>query len=73
MRSLREGFRRHLDTTPLAYLRSVRLSLVRRDLVAVAEGRALDNVTDVALRWGFTHLARFSGYYREAYGETPHA
>lgn len=71
VRSLREGFRRHLGTTPLAYLRSVRLSLVRRDLLAVAEGRAPGNVTDVALRWGFTHLGRFTGYYRQTYGETP--
>ncbi|MGE7388177.1 AraC family transcriptional regulator [Streptomyces sp. NPDC004126] len=71
VQSLREGFRRHLSTTPLAYLRSVRLTRVRRDLVAVAEGQAQGNVTDVALRWGFTHLGRFTGYYREAYGETP--
>ncbi|MFJ7961382.1 AraC family transcriptional regulator [Streptomyces sp. NPDC096319] len=68
---LREGFRKHLNTTPLAYLRSVRLTHVRRDLVAIAEGRAPGNVTDVALRWGFTHLGRFTGHYREAYGETP--
>ncbi|MFJ8010925.1 helix-turn-helix transcriptional regulator [Streptomyces sp. NPDC096339] len=71
VQSLREGFRRHLNTTPLAYLRSVRLALVRRDLVAVAEGRAPGNVTGVALRWGFTHLGRFTGYYRATYGETP--
>ncbi|WP_251056104.1 AraC family transcriptional regulator [Streptomyces sp. ISL-94] len=71
VRSLREGFQRHLATTPLAYLRSVRLNLVRRDLLAVAEGRAAGNVTDVALRWGFTHLGRFTGYYRATYGETP--
>ncbi|MFJ8013906.1 AraC family transcriptional regulator [Streptomyces sp. NPDC096339] len=71
VQSLREGFRRHLNTTPLAYLRSVRLTFVRRDLVAVAEGRAPGNVTDVALRWGFTHLGRFTGYYRATYGETP--
>ncbi|WP_185899415.1 AraC family transcriptional regulator [Streptomyces sp. WAC07061] len=71
VQSLREGFRRHLDTTPLAYLRGVRLMRVRRDLVAVAEGRATGNVTGVALRWGFTHLGRFTGYYREAYGEAP--
>ncbi len=71
VRSLREGFRRHLQTTPLAYLRDVRLNGVRRDLTAVAEGRAPGNVTDVALRWGFTHLGRFTGHYRAAYGETP--
>ncbi|MFE7183821.1 AraC family transcriptional regulator [Streptomyces erythrochromogenes] len=71
VRSLREGFRRHMDTTPLAYLRSVRLDLARRDLLADAGGRAPQTVTDVALRWGFTHLGRFTGHYRKAYGETP--
>ncbi|MEV8533155.1 AraC family transcriptional regulator [Streptomyces sp. NPDC051211] len=71
VRTLREGFRRHLDTTPLAYLRTVRLGLVRRDLSAVAEGLERGNVTEVALRWGFTHSGRFTAYYRQAYGETP--
>ncbi|MFJ6783360.1 AraC family transcriptional regulator [Streptomyces yangpuensis] len=71
VRSLREGFRRYLDTTPSAYLRGVRLGLVRRDLLAADDGRAGHNVTDVALRWGFTHLGRFTGHYRAAYGETP--
>ncbi|MGW7435046.1 AraC family transcriptional regulator [Streptomyces sp. NPDC054849] len=71
VRSLRDGFRTHLGTTPLAYLRRVRLDLARRDLLAIADGRELGTVTDVALRWGFTHLGRFTGYYREAYGETP--
>ncbi|MEU4730575.1 AraC family transcriptional regulator [Streptomyces sp. NPDC023588] len=71
VRSLREGFRTHMATTPLAYLRSVRLDLARRDLLAVGEGHASKTVTDVALRWGFTHLGRFAGHYRKAYGETP--
>ncbi|WP_404960341.1 AraC family transcriptional regulator [Streptomyces sp. 147326] len=71
VRSLREGFRTHMDTTPLAYLRSVRLDLARRDLLEVAEGHVSQTVTDVALRWGFMHLGRFTGHYRKAYGETP--
>lgn len=71
VRSLREGFRTHMGTTPLAYLRSVRLDLARRDLLAVAEGHVSQTVTDVALRWGFMHLGRFTGHYRKAYGETP--
>ncbi|MFG2342043.1 AraC family transcriptional regulator [Streptomyces yangpuensis] len=70
-RTLRDGFRRHLDTTPLAYLRTVRLGLAHRDLTAVAKGLARGNVTEVALRWGFTHLGRFTAGYRQAYGETP--
>ncbi|MFJ3721518.1 AraC family transcriptional regulator [Streptomyces sp. NPDC090045] len=71
VRSLREGFRTHMGTTPLAYLRTVRLDLARRDLLALADGHASKTVTDVALHWGFTHLGRFAGHYRKAYGETP--
>ncbi len=71
LRSLREGFRAHLATTPLAYLRRVRLDLARRDLLAIADGQALGTVTEVALRWGFVHLGRFTGHYRQTYGETP--
>ncbi|MEV6682742.1 AraC family transcriptional regulator [Streptomyces erythrochromogenes] len=71
VRSLREGFRTHMGTTPLAYLRTVRLDLARRELLALAEGHASKTVTDVALGWGFTHLGRFTGHYRKAYGETP--
>ncbi|AUG80191.1 hypothetical protein CFP65_5493 [Kitasatospora sp. MMS16-BH015] len=71
--SLREGFRTHLGTTPLAHLRRVRLDLAHRDLLTVAEGRAEGTVTDIAGRWGFTHLGRFSAHYRAAYGRSPSA
>jgi Helix-turn-helix domain len=29
------------------------------------------DVTTVALRHGFTHMGRFSGYYQSAFGELP--
>jgi len=28
-------------------------------------------VTDVALKWGFNHLGRFSGFYTRQFGEAP--
>ncbi|WP_051711261.1 AraC family transcriptional regulator [Streptomyces sp. NRRL S-350] len=71
LRTLREGFRRHLDTTPLAYLRRVRLDRAHHDLLAIADGRASGTVTEIACRWGFTHLGRFSADYRRAYGRSP--
>lgn len=71
VRTLREGFRTHLDTTPLAYLRRVRLDRVHQDLTALAAGRATGSVTEVACRWGFTHLGRFSAEYRRVYGRLP--
>ena len=68
-RSLQQGFRRSLDTTPTAYLRTVRLEKAREDLLQAGPGT--DSVTDVATRWGFIHLGRFAASYRAAFGESP--
>jgi AraC-like DNA-binding protein len=61
--------RRELDTTPMAYLRTVRLARAHRDLLD--HGPRQDTVTAVAYRWGFSSTSRFSAYYRETYGVTP--
>lgn len=71
VRALQLAFRTELGLTPMEYLRRVRLDHVHQDLVAIAQGRDEGTVTDVALRWGFTHLGRFSGLYRETYGKLP--
>lgn len=70
VRSLQLAFRRHLDTTPMAHLREVRMARVRRDLVE-ADGSA--GVAEIAARWGFLHQGHFGQAYRRAYGETPGA
>jgi AraC-like DNA-binding protein len=68
VRSLQTGFRHWRSTTPNAFLRQIRLQLVRDQLRrSCGEG----NVTSVALRYGFSHLGRFSAYYRAAFGEVP--
>jgi AraC-like DNA-binding protein len=67
-RSLQLGFRRFLDTTPRAYIQAVRLQQVHGDLIN-EENR--ESVTEVALKWGFTHLSRFSELYRQHYGVSP--
>ncbi|TDC13300.1 AraC family transcriptional regulator [Streptomyces sp. 8K308] len=69
-RALQEAFRQHLDTTPLGYLREVRLRRAHQDLLAAGrDGSA--TVSDVAYRWGFSNLGRFAAYYRERYGQPP--
>ncbi|MFD3698079.1 AraC family transcriptional regulator [Streptomyces sp. NPDC058646] len=68
-RALQYAFRRHLGTTPTAYLRRVRLALAHADLVAADPSR--DTVTAIANRWGFPHQGRFSAAYRAAYGAPP--
>jgi AraC-like DNA-binding protein len=68
LRSLQAGFRQWRDTTPSAYLRKVRLQLVRDELL---RSGAQANVTAIAMRHGFAHLGRFSAQYRATFGEAP--
>jgi AraC-like DNA-binding protein len=69
-RGLQAAFRRHLDTTPLAYLRSVRMEHAHRDLQS-AEPRDGVSVATLAAKWGFTHLGRFAVEYRRRFGVYP--
>ncbi|MBM2614760.1 AraC family transcriptional regulator [Actinoplanes sp. LDG1-06] len=70
VRALQFAFRQHLDTTPMAYLRRVRLEHVRADLRAATPSDGT-TVAAVARRWGFGNLSRFAGDYRAAFGELP--
>jgi AraC-like DNA-binding protein len=69
-RALQYLFRRHLDTTPLQYLRRLRLHYAHQDLLA--GDPAHDTVTAIAARWGFAHTGRFALLYRQTYGQSPH-
>jgi transcriptional regulator GlxA family with amidase domain len=69
VRTLQEGFRRHLGISPTDYLRQVRLACVHRDL-RHSEPTQI-TVTEIAYRWGFAHLGRFAGAYRAKYGVPP--
>lgn len=69
VRSVQESFRRVFDVTPLTYLRQVRLDRVRAELLEL--GPQAGAVGDVARRWGFAHLGRFSASYLERFGEYP--
>ncbi len=68
LRSLETGFRQWRATTPSLFLRQTRLQLVRDELRRSGEET---NVTTVAMRYGFSHLGRFSGYYQSLFGERP--
>ena len=68
-RGLQASFRRHLDTTPLAQLRSVRMQRAHLDLQNAEPGDT--SVAALAARWGFTHLGRFAVEYRRRYGSSP--
>jgi AraC-like DNA-binding protein len=69
-RAVQHAFRRHLDMTPTAYLRRVRLDQAHRELLTADPADGL-TVTEVAYRWGFSSPSRFTAYYRAMYGATP--
>lgn len=69
LRTLQEGFRRHVGMSPMAYLYDVRLQRAHDQLRVSAPGST--TVSDVAHRWGFVHLGRFARRYRERFGEPP--
>ncbi|MFG1926821.1 helix-turn-helix transcriptional regulator [Cryptosporangium sp. NPDC048952] len=69
-RTVQIAFRRHLDTTPMAYLRRVRLDRAHADLQAAVPGDGA-TVASVAARWGYAQPGRFAGDYRALYGRHP--
>jgi AraC-like DNA-binding protein len=67
-RTLRDGFLRFRGTSPMQYLRQIRLEHARELLRHAPSGQ---RVADIALDCGFTHLGRFALAYRERFGELP--
>jgi AraC-like DNA-binding protein len=68
-RALQMGFRRFRNTSPMAYLRAVRLELARTELArAKRNGRS---VTSIAHLCGFGHLGRFAADYQARFNESP--
>jgi AraC family ethanolamine operon transcriptional activator len=69
-RKLNYCFQDVLGTTPIKYLRSLRLNGVRR---ALRHASVEDSVQDLAARWGFWHLSQFAQDYKRLFGELPSA
>lgn len=70
VRSVQAAFTEHLDMSPMTYLRHLRLARAHDDLQAAVPGDG-QTVTDIALRWGFSHVPRFAAAYRDRYGVAP--
>ncbi len=70
-RSIYAGFRRFRDTTPMAYLKQLRLLRAHDELLAADPTR--QTVTEIAMKWRFFHLGYFAAGYRRRFGEPPSA
>jgi len=70
MRALYAGFKRYKGVSPMLALKTRRLEAVRENLLSCRSG---GSVTDIAFKWGFTHLGHFSRDYERRFGEKPSA
>ncbi|HEY2475462.1 MAG TPA: helix-turn-helix domain-containing protein [Candidatus Cybelea sp.] len=67
-RSLINAFQAVTSLSPMAFLRSLRLSRVHE---ALLEEGSQARVIDVATEWGFWHMGHFTAAYRAMFDETP--
>lgn len=69
LRQLQQAFKAFTDMPPGQWLRLRRLNGARRDLLRHGAGGV--TVAEVAMRWSFWHLGRFSESYRQLFQELP--
>jgi len=67
--TLQKGFRTLTGFTPQKFFRILKLNIVHSELVSTENEKY--TVSQIANRWGFSHMGRFSGYYQELFGESP--
>jgi len=68
VRSLQGNFKKFLGTTPIEYLKNIRLEGARRDLL---DASPAVKVATIAKKWGFVHMGRFAIEYRLSFGVNP--
>ncbi len=69
VRQLQQSFTSFTGVSPSQWQRLRRLNFARRDLLRMKPGDT--SVAEVAMRWSFWHLGRFSQAYRNLFGELP--
>ena len=68
-RTLQNSFKRVTGTSPLIYLRNLRLNTTRQRLLSSPAGAP--SVTHAACKAGFEHLGHFAAAYKALFGEAP--
>lgn len=66
-RTLQNAFQQVLGIGPNAYLKTIRLNAVRRELVSPYSKQT--TVKDAAMQWGFWHLGQFATDYQRLFNE----
>lgn len=68
-RNLSRLCQQQYGVSPMQMLRDLRLDRIRQDLLQASADRS---VSEIALRWGYSHLGRFAAAYRQRFGQAPH-
>lgn len=68
-RTIQNSFNAVAQTTPVDYLRSIRLNAVRRQLILTSPLEL--SIGQAAANWGFFHLSHFATCYKSLFGELP--
>jgi AraC-like DNA-binding protein len=61
-------FKKYLKCSPNAYIRHYRLKCIYNE---ISQSSYKISITEIAYKWGVTHLGRFSIEYKQAFGEKP--
>lgn len=69
VRALSRGFQDFRSTSPMAWLKGIRLERVRDSLLTCDPNGT--SISAIALEWGFDHLGHFGQAFRNRFGETP--
>jgi len=67
-RTLSSAFKRKRGCTSVQFIRQLRLEAVHHELQSADQNAT---VTEIAIRWGFSHLGHFTENYRKQFAETP--
>lgn len=67
-RTLQAAFNEAYGMPPMSYLRKLRLQKVHADVLS---GDKAVPISEIARKWGFTHLGRFARSYAREFGELP--
>lgn len=69
IRSLSRGFEQRYGVGPIDFLKQRRLEAAYHALYSANKDST--KVIDVAIKYGFNHIGRFSEYFKQAFGESP--
>ena len=67
--TLQNSFKSLFGFTPKHFFLLLKLNMAHYDLIENSPDQS--SVSKIALKWGFTHMGRFSSYYTELFGRNP--